>query len=176
MALPRQAGACALRCRCYQPVASPLDQGIYPDRVAARGPRSPGDELEVTPSLRIPLDELAWRFSASGGPGGQHANTSNTRVELTWDVASSVAPGPRQRALLVERLGRVVRVVVAVERSQARNRELALDRLRTRVASALRVDPPRRPTRPTSASRERRLDAKRRHAQLKRDRRADPEG
>src|SRR6516165_6034985 len=94
MALPRQAGACALRCRCYQPVASPLDQGIYPDRVAARGPRSPGDELEVTPSLRIPLDELAWRFSASGGPGGQHANTSNTRVELTWDVASSVAPGP----------------------------------------------------------------------------------
>jgi ribosome-associated protein len=143
--------------------------------VAARGPRSPGGELEVTPTFRIPIDELAWRFTGSGGPGGQHANTSNTRVELSWDVAASAAPGPRQRALLLERLGRTVRVVVAAERSQARNRELALERLQARVASALRVDPPRRPTRPTRASTERRLDAKRRHAQRKRDRRGDQE-
>jgi ribosome-associated protein len=141
--------------------------------VAARGRRSPDSELEVTRAFRIPLDELAWRFTGSGGPGGQHANTSNTRVELTWDVAASAVPGPRQRALLLERLGPTVRVVVATERSQARNRELALERLRTRVASALRVDPPRRPTRPTRASEERRLDAKRRHAQRKRDRRGD---
>src|SRR6516162_3072290 len=134
--------------RSYQPVAWATGHGIYPDRVAARGPWSPGGELEVTPSFRIPTDELAWRFTGSGGPGGQHANTSNTRVELSWDVAASAVPGPRQRALLLERLGPTVRVVVSTERSQARNRELAFDRLRARVASALRVDPPRRPTRP----------------------------
>src|SRR5581483_4714507 len=110
------------------------------------------------------LDELAWRFTGSGGPGGQHANTANTRVELTWDVAASAAPGPRQRALLLERLGPSVRVVVAAERSQARNRELALERLRSKVAAGLRVQPARRPTRPTRASKERRLDEKRRHA------------
>ena len=144
--------------------------------MAARGPWSPGGELEVTPSFRIPTDELAWRFTGSGGPGGQHANTSNTRVELSWDVAASGVPGPRQRALLLERLGPTVRVVVSTERSQARNRELAFDRLRARVASALRVDPPRRPTRPTAASKQRRLVAKRRHAQRKRDRRGDQDG
>ena len=129
--------------------------------------------LRVTPGLSIPLDELAWRFTGSGGPGGQHANTANTRVELTWDVAASRAPGPRQRALLLDRLGPVVRVVAADERSQLRNRDLALERLRTRVAAALRIAPPRRPTRPTRASKERRLDAKRRHAARKRDRRGD---
>ncbi len=134
------------------------------------------DDLVVTAGLRIPLEELSWRFTASGGPGGQHANTANTRVEVTWDVVSSVAPGPRQRALLLDRLGPVVRVVVTTERSQARNRELALERLRTRVAAALRIKPPRRPTRPTRASEERRLDAKRRHAQRKRERRERPEG
>jgi len=133
------------------------------------------EELVVTPGLRIPLDELAWRFTGSGGPGGQHANTANTRVELSWDVAGSVAPGPRQRALLLERLGPTVRVVVSTERSQARNRELALERLRAKVAAALRVQPARRPTRPTRASKERRLDEKRRHAARKRDRRAGPE-
>src|SRR5579864_8576144 len=100
------------------------------------------DELVVTAGLRIPLEELAWRFTGSGGPGGQHANTSNTRVELTWDVAASSAPGPRQRLLLLERLGPVVRVVAADERSQARNRDLALERFRARVAAALRIDPP----------------------------------
>ena len=133
------------------------------------------EELEITPSLRIPHDELSWRFTGSGGPGGQHANTSNTRVELTWDVGASTAPGPRQRALLVERLGTLVRVVVADERSQARNRDLALERLRARVAAAVRVAPPRRPTRPTRGSQERRLESKRRHADLKRGRRQPPE-
>src|SRR5579864_1019590 len=133
------------------------------------------DELVVTAGLRIPLEELEWRFSGSGGPGGQHANTSNTRVELTWDVAGSSAPGPRQRSLLLERLGPSVRVVVADERSQARNRELALERLRAKVAAALRVQTPRRPTRPTRASQERRLEEKRRHAGRKRQRRAGPE-
>lgn len=132
--------------------------------------------VRVSGSLSIPVDELEWRFTGSGGPGGQHANTSNTRVELVWSVAESRAPGPRQRALLVERLGAVIRVVAADERSQTRNRELALERLRQRVASALRVAPPRHPTRPTRSSQERRLQAKRRHAQRKRERRAPPEG
>jgi len=133
------------------------------------------DELRVTPTLCIPIEELAWRFSGSGGPGGQHANTANTRVELVWDIAASVAPGPRQRAVLLDRLGPTVRVVVATERSQARNRELALERLRAKVAAALRVRAARRPTRPTRASQERRLEEKRRRAARKRDRRQGPE-
>ncbi len=122
------------------------------------------------------MEELVWRFSGSGGPGGQHANTANTRVELVWDVASSAAPGPRQRALLLERLGPSVRVVASDERSQARNRELALERFRARVAAALRVPASRRATRPTRASKERRLEEKRRHAARKRDRRTGSDG
>jgi ribosome-associated protein len=132
-------------------------------------------DLVVTPTLRIPLDELGWRFTGSGGPGGQHANTSNTRVELVWDIGASAAPGPRQRAVLLERLGPVVRVVAADERSQLRNRDLALERLRAKVAAALRIKPPRRPTRPTRGSQERRLQAKRQHADRKRQRRAHPD-
>ena len=85
--------------------------------------------LVVSRTCRIPLSELEWRFSASGGPGGQHANTSNTRAEVRFDVAGSPSLGPRQRARLLERLGPVVRVVADDERSQARNRQLALDRL-----------------------------------------------
>jgi ribosome-associated protein len=131
--------------------------------------------IQVTSTLRIPLDELSWRFTGSGGPGGQHANTSNTRVELFWDIASSGAPGPRQRALLLERLGPTVRVVVSDERSQSRNRDLALERLRAKVAAALRVQTPRRPTRPSRGAQERRLESKRRHAEQKRRRRPDPE-
>ena len=95
--------------------------------------------LSVNRSLRIPLDELEWRFSASGGPGGQHANRSNTRVELRFDVTSSPSLGPRQRARLLEKLGPSVRVVVDAERSQSRNRVLALSRLAERLAAALRV-------------------------------------
>jgi ribosome-associated protein len=132
--------------------------------------------LQVTRSLRIPVEELQWSFSGSGGPGGQHANTSNTRVSLVWDIEASAAPGPRQRATLLARFGPTVRVVASDERSQSRNRELALDRLRQRVADALHVDPPRRPTRPTRASTERRLEAKRRVASRKRDRQAGPPG
>src|SRR5436305_13202332 len=96
--------------------------------------------LRVSRGCIIPVDELEWKFAASGGPGGQHANTSNTRVELRFDIASSSALGPRQRARLVERLGPVVRVVASDERSQARNRTLALERLRSRLAEGLRVE------------------------------------
>lgn len=121
-------------------------------------------------SLRIPLDELEWRFSASGGPGGQHANRSNTRVEVRFDVASSPSLGPRQRARLLERLGPTVRVVVDAERSQLRNRVVAQERLAERLAAALRVETPRRETKPTAGSRERRLSEKRRRSEQKRRR------
>jgi ribosome-associated protein len=131
--------------------------------------------LRVTGTLAIPLDELEWRFSGSGGPGGQHANTSNTRVELRFDVDRSPSLGPRQRERLLDRLGPVVRVVVTDTRSQARNRELALERLRERLAAALRTTRARRPTAPSVAARRRRVDAKRRRGQLKRQRRARPE-
>ena len=102
------------------------------------------DALRVTRTCVIPLDELEWRFSASGGPGGQHANTANTRAEVRFDVRASPSLGPRQRARLLERLGPVVRVVASDERSQARNRQLAIERLRSRLAEALRDAKPRR--------------------------------
>jgi ribosome-associated protein len=124
--------------------------------------------LHITRTCRIPASELEWRFSSPGGPGGQHANTANTRVEVRFDVARSPSLGPRQRARLLERLGPQVRVVAADERSQARNRQLALDRLRTRLADALRVSRPRRPTRPTASSQQARLEHKRRRAEVKR--------
>jgi ribosome-associated protein len=127
--------------------------------------------LRVTASLAIPLDELEWRFSGSGGPGGQHANTSNTRVEVRFDVLGSPSLDPAQRARLLERLGPAVRVVASDERSQARNRDLAMQRLATRLSTALTTQPARRPTRPTAASQRRRLESKRRRAAQKRLRR-----
>lgn len=127
--------------------------------------------VRVTGSLRIPASELRWRFTRSGGPGGQHANTADTRVEVRFDVAGSPSLGPRQRARLLERLGPEVRAVASDERSQARNRALAQRRLVERLAAGLRVDPDRRPTRATRASVERRLDAKRRQSARKADRR-----
>lgn len=124
--------------------------------------------LRVTRSLSIPVNELEWRFSGPGGPGGQHANTSNTRVEVRFDIAHSPSLSPKQRARLLDRLGPVVRVVASEERSQARNRQVALERLRSRLAEALQVRRPRRPTGPTAGSKERRLTAKRRRAETKR--------
>ena len=130
--------------------------------------------LRVTGTCAIPLDELEWRFSGPGGPGGQHANTSNTRAEVRFDVAGSPSLTESQRARLVERLGPVVRVVAADTRSQARNRELATSRLRERLSEALRTPRARRATAPTAAGRRRRLDAKRRRSDLKRQRRTRP--
>jgi ribosome-associated protein len=127
--------------------------------------------LVVNRSCRIPIGELHWRFSRSGGPGGQHANTADTRVEVVFDIAGSPSLGPIQRARLLEKLGPELRVVASDERSQARNRALALDRLRDRLAAGLHVERPRRPTKPTRASQERRLQAKRRRSETKRLRR-----
>jgi ribosome-associated protein len=124
--------------------------------------------LVVSRSCRIPLDELEWRFSASGGPGGQHANTSNTRAEVRFDVANSPSLGPRQRARLLERLGPVVRVAADDERSQLRNRQLALDRLAARLREALKVERPRVATKPSKGAKTRRLESKRRTSERKR--------
>jgi len=128
------------------------------------------DDLVVTRTCRIPMSELAWRFDASGGPGGQHANTANTRAEVSFDVAASRALGPRQLARLLERLGPEVRATAADSRSQARNREIALDRLRSKLAAGLRVQPERRPTRPSRSAEERRLASKHRQSTRKRER------
>jgi ribosome-associated protein len=130
-----------------------------------------GEVLRVGSSLRIPVSELSWRFTRSGGPGGQHANTSDTRAEVRFDVAGSPSLSPRQRARLLERLGPEVRAAASDERSQARNRELAMRRLADRLEDALRVRSPRRPTRPTLASKRRRLDEKRRQSERKAGRR-----
>ena len=126
--------------------------------------------LRVTSSCRIALDELTWRTSRSGGPGGQHANTSDTRVEVLFDVEESDSLGPRQRARLLERIGPVARATAADTRSQARNRDLALERLRSKLAEALRVVPTRRATRPSRRSQQQRVESKRRRGDLKRGR------
>jgi ribosome-associated protein len=129
------------------------------------------DELRVTRSLAIPLSELEWRFTGSGGPGGQHANTANTRAEVRFDVATSPTLGPRQRERLLAKLGPSVRVVASDERSQSRNRALALERLRSKLAAALHRDAPRRATKATKASKTRRLDSKAKRGETKRLRR-----
>jgi ribosome-associated protein len=126
--------------------------------------------LRVNRGLSIPLDELVWRFTTSGGPGGQHANKTSTRAEVRFDVESSPSLGPRQRARLLERLGPTVRVSAGEERSQSRNREVALRRLATRLAEGLHTERPRVPTKPTRGSKIRRLEDKRRQSTRKRNR------
>lgn len=133
--------------------------------------------LRVNPTCAIPLSELTWSFDASGGPGGQHANTSNTRAEVRLDVAASRALTSRQIERLVARLGPVVTAAAADTRSQTRNRELALERLRSKLSEGLAVQRDRRPTKPSRAAKRRRLDTKARRSQIKRERRTrfDPD-
>jgi ribosome-associated protein len=130
--------------------------------------------LRVTGSCAIPLDEIELRFEPSGGPGGQHANRSRTRVEASFDVAGSPSLSEHHRQRLLDKLGAVVRVSASESRSQLRNREAALDRLRSRLALALREERPRRATSPSRGSKERRLATKRRRSELKRQRRLRP--
>lgn len=124
----------------------------------------------MSPHCRIAIDELDWRTSRSGGPGGQHANTADTRVEVSLALDRARSLGRVERERLRARLGPVVRAVAADTRSQARNRELALQRLRGKLAEGLRVERSRRPTRPTRSARTARLDDKRRRADVKRGR------
>jgi ribosome-associated protein len=129
------------------------------------------DPMPVAPGVAIPLSEIELRASRSSGPGGQHANVTASRIEAVFDVEASRALGPEDRERLLDRLGPQVTAVAQDARSQARNRELALERLRDRLAEALRVSKKRRPTRPGRAARERRLEDKRRRAERKRARR-----
>jgi ribosome-associated protein len=132
------------------------------------------EALKINDRLEIPLSEIELRASRSSGPGGQHANVTASRVEAVFDVAASRALDDAQRQRLTERVGPLVTAVAQEARGQARNRELALQRLAERIAAGLRVPRRRRPTRPTRASRERRLEQKRRTAERKRGRRGPP--
>jgi ribosome-associated protein len=129
--------------------------------------------MPVARGVAIPLAEVELRASRSSGPGGQHANVTASRIEAVFDVAASAALDDEQKRRVMARCGPRVVAVAQDARSQARNRELALERLRSRLATALHLPRSRRATRPTRAARERRLDAKRRRAQTKRGRRRD---
>jgi ribosome-associated protein len=132
------------------------------------------DPMRLRPNTAIPMREVSVRASRSSGPGGQHANTTASRIEATFDVAASASLTDEQKRRIIARLGPRVVAVAQDERSQARNRELALERLRRRLSGALTVARPRHATRPTKASVKRRQTAKRRQSERKRDRRPPP--
>ena len=127
--------------------------------------------MVVNPELAVPLAEIEVRTSRSSGPGGQHANVTASRVEAVFDLGESTALGDAQRERLRARYGDRVTAVAQDARSQARNRELALERLREKLAAGLAVPRKRRPTRPGQAAKERRLETKRRRDERKRARR-----
>jgi ribosome-associated protein len=133
------------------------------------------ESIQVTRSVSIPRSEIDFRFSRSSGPGGQHAQKSDTRVEASFDVEASSALSEAQKRRVVAKAGPVLRAVAQDERSQWRNRELATERLVESLRNALKVQRRRRPTKPTKAARERRLDAKRRRGDVKRLRRPPPD-
>jgi ribosome-associated protein len=130
-----------------------------------------GESIQVTRSVSIPRSEIELRFSRSSGPGGQHAQKSDTRVEATFDVEASGALTDPQKRRVIAKVGPVLRSVAQDERSQWRNRELATERLVESLREALRVPRRRRPTKPSKAAVERRLEAKHRRSELKRRRR-----
>ena len=134
------------------------------------------NSLLINPDLRIPLSELQYRASRSGGPGGQHVNTSSTRVEVTWNVAGSPSLSPEQRSRLLQQLATrldnegQLRLVSSGTRSQLRNKDDVTDRLRSTVAAALVERKKRKPTKPSRAAKAARLEAKRKRAATKRQR------
>ncbi len=134
-----------------------------------------GESIRVTRSVALPLTEVVFRTSRSSGPGGQHAQKSETRVEAVFDVESSDALTDVQKRRVIAHSGPVLRAIAQDERSQSRNRELALERLVEQLRAALHVPRRRVATKPTTASRERRLEEKRRRSRTKRLRRSDPE-
>jgi ribosome-associated protein len=127
-----------------------------------------GESIRVTRTVSVPLAEIELRFSRSSGPGGQHAQKSETRVEALFDVEASTALTTTQKARVVRKAGPVLRAIAQDERSQARNRELAVERIAEQLRDALKVERKRVPTKPTAQSRARRLEAKRRRSELKR--------
>jgi ribosome-associated protein len=131
-----------------------------------------GESIRVTRSVVLPVSEIELRFSRSSGPGGQHANTSETRVEAILDVESSTALTDAQKRRVVAKAGPTLRAVAQDERSQWRNRELAVERLVEQLRRALYVERKRVPTKPSKAAKERRLEEKRRRSDIKKLRRA----
>jgi ribosome-associated protein len=132
------------------------------------------ESIRVTRSVAIRPDEIRLRTSRSSGPGGQHAQRSETRVEAIFDVEASPSLSEAQKRRVLGRAGPAIRAVAQDERSQLRNRELAIERVVAALREALRVERPRRPTAPSPRSRERRLADKRRRSEVKRQRRAPP--
>ncbi|HET8954796.1 MAG TPA: alternative ribosome rescue aminoacyl-tRNA hydrolase ArfB [Solirubrobacterales bacterium] len=132
------------------------------------------ERLRIDERLSLPLNEVELRASRSSGPGGQHANVTASRVEAVFAVEESESLSDAQRSRLLERLGPVVTAVAQDARGQARNRELALERLAAKIAAGLRVRRKRRPTKPSRAARQRRLERKRRTGEKKRQRRKPP--
>ncbi|HWH55482.1 MAG TPA: alternative ribosome rescue aminoacyl-tRNA hydrolase ArfB [Gaiellaceae bacterium] len=130
-----------------------------------------GESIRVTRSVSIPRSEIELRFSRSSGPGGQHAQKTESRAEAIFDVEASSALTDRQKRRVIARAGPVLRSVAQDERSQWRNRELAVERVVAALREALRVERKRRPTKPTAAAKRRRLDQKRRRSETKRLRR-----
>jgi ribosome-associated protein len=130
------------------------------------------DSIRVTRTVTLPISEIELRFSRSSGPGGQHANRSETRVEALFDVEASAALSDAQKRRVLARTDPMIRAVAQDERSQWRNRELAIERVVEELREALRVPRTRVPTKPTAASRQKRIDDKRRRSELKRLRRA----
>ena len=124
-------------------------------------------------SLDIDRNELSFRYTKSGGPGGQHSNKVNTRVELTWSITDTVSFSEIEKELLVQRLGPKVRVVVSKYRSQKRNKDLALEKLASLVERNLRMEPKRVPSKPSASKKRKRVDDKRKRGELKRQRRGD---
>ena len=133
------------------------------------------DPISLPDGAAIPLREIELRATRSSGPGGQHANVTASRVQASFDVVASTALSEDHKRLIMQRLGPVVTAVAQDARSQARNRELALERLRARLGAALEVAPERRATRPSAASERRRELAKRRRSDIKRGRRTPPD-
>jgi ribosome-associated protein len=133
------------------------------------------ESIRVTRSVVLPRSEIELRYSRSSGPGGQHAQKSETRAEAVFDVLASTALSEMQKQRVLTKAGPVLRAIAQDERSQARNRELAVERVVEQLREALRVPRKRRPTKPTAKSRERRLESKRRRSQTKRLRRPPSE-
>jgi ribosome-associated protein len=129
------------------------------------------ESIRVTRSVSIPLSEIELRFSRSSGPGGQHAQKSETRVEAVFDVEASSALTDRQKQRVLRKAKPVIRAIAQDERSQTRNRELAIGRVTDALREALRVERRRKPTKPSKAAVERRLEQKRRRSEVKRLRR-----
>ncbi|MDQ2983878.1 MAG: aminoacyl-tRNA hydrolase [Actinomycetota bacterium] len=127
-----------------------------------------GESIRVTRSVSIPRSEIDLRYSRSSGPGGQHAQKSETRVEALFDVEQSTALTPVQKRRVVAKAGPVIRAIAQDERSQWRNRELATERVVEALRDALKVPRKRRPTKPSKQARERRLEQKRRRSETKR--------